>query len=153
MHADFAQKSDVEFVINNLCKDTEDELKIAFGENYKSKLLEELNKSPFGYKYAIILNSTSEIVGLFGIVPLNKYSAGIYLLTTENLHKGNIITFIRQAKLYIKHWGKKYKLLMDTCYKRNKTIIKWLKILGFKPSEYQNNDLQIWYKGEIKYYD
>lgn len=120
--------------------------------------------------YLIKLKSTGEPVGLFGLIPCgaevqaelelsdgdaraklhrskqNTNSAGIFLLTTNKLHNGNVITFLRQAKATIEQWLNEYDLIMDYCYKKNLTIQKWLRLLGFKPSLYQDNEFQVYYK-------
>lgn len=141
---------EIKQVLNNLCDDTVIELVKTFGKDYKRQtfaILRRLSK-----KYVIRLKQTNEPVGLFGLIPLNDDSAGIFLLTTDNLHKGNLITFLKQAKYQVEVWQEEYKLIMDTCYKKNKTIKKWLRLLGFKPSVYQDDNFQIYYKGNIGLY-
>lgn len=73
-------------------------------------------------------------------------AAGIFLLTTDKLHNGNVITFLRRAKTQIEQWLNEYDLIMDYCYKKNLTIQKWLRLLGFKPSSYHDNDFRVYYK-------
>lgn len=138
---------EIKYVLNNLCEDTVVELVKLFGNNYKFKtfcLIRALNK-----KYIIKLKHTNEPVGLFGLIPQSDDSAGIFLLTTNNLHKGNMITFLKGAKRQIEDWQSEYKLIMDSCYKKNEIIKKWLRLLGFKASIYQNDDFQVYYKGDI----
>ena len=140
---------EIKKVIDNLCNDTTLELKLIFGSEYHEKILEAIKNTD---NFIIRLKKTKEPVGLFGLIEFDEYSAGIYLLTTDKLHNGNIVTFIRQAKIQIGLWSEKYKLIMDNCYKQNMIIKKWLKLLGFKPSEYQDKDFQIYYKGDINLY-
>lgn len=94
-------KKEIEYVIENLCFDTVVELKALFGDIYKEVILNEINKT--ATKYLIKLKSTEEPVGLFGLLPQGNKSAGIFLLTTDNLYKGNKILFLKRAKEQIKN--------------------------------------------------
>jgi len=155
-------KTQIEYVLDNLCDDTVVELKAMYGDTYKQIVFEEILKT---YSHLIKLKSTGEPVGLFGLIEQNSKcgnellhnsrsrTAGIFLLTTDNLHKGNIILFLRRAKSQIQEWLNSYDLIMDRCYKKNLTIQKWLRLLGFKPSEFQDDDFQIYYKGNIRLYN
>lgn len=152
MYASISRNTkEIKYVLNNLCDDTVLELVKLFGNSYKFKtfcLIRALNK-----KYIIKLKHTNEPVGLFGLIPQSNNTAGIFLLTTDNLHKGNVITFLRSAKRQIEDWQSEYKLIMDSCYKKNETIKKWLRLLGFKASVYQDDDFQVYYKGDIGLYN
>lgn len=152
MYASISRNTkEIKYVLNNLCDDTVLELVKLFGNNYKFKtfnIIRALSK-----KYIIKLKHTNEPVGLFGLIPQSNNTAGIFLLTTDNLHKGNVITFLRSAKRQIEDWQSEYKLIMDSCYKKNETIKKWLRLLGFKASVYQDNDFQVYYKGDIGLYN
>lgn len=152
MYASISRNTkEIKYVLNNLCDDTVLELVKLFGNGYKFKtfcLIRALNK-----KYIIKLKHTNEPVGLFGLIPQSNNTAGIFLLTTDNLHKGNLITFLRSAKRQIEDWQSEYKLIMDSCYKKNETIKKWLRLLGFKASVYQDDDFQVYYKGDIGLYN
>lgn len=136
-------------VILNLSPKTEEEVKKVFGSNYTYGLVQELFDTEM---YVIKLKETGEPVGVYGVKELKKTSAGIYLLTTDKLHNGNMITFLKEARKRVILWEQQYRLLMDTCYKKNKTIIKWLTLLGFKPSIYEDKYFQIYYKGDINEY-
>lgn len=140
----------VDYVFEHLHKNTVKELKALYGDNYLRLLFKDIRNSEI---YVIHLKETSEPVGLFGLVPQSDKAAGIFLLTTENLYSGNMITFLKGCKKKIKDWSEKYTLLMDNCYKKNKTVVKWLKLLGFKPSQYQDDDFQIYYQGDINLYE
>lgn len=144
--------NEVEYVINNLCMDTVEELETNFGKDYKNYIIPEIKAAQ--NKYLIKLRQNNEPVGVFGIIPQNcKSCGGIFFLTTDNLHKGNVVTLLRQTKKYISQWEKEHNLIMDYCCKKNETIKKWLKLLGFKPSEnYQDDNFQIYYKGDIGLY-
>ncbi len=148
------QCNDVIHVIENLSHSTAVEMVGIFGYPYENILYQAIlqNKTE---SYVIKLKKTNEAVGLFGLTAqnLNKKSAGIYLLTTDNLKKGNIITFLKEAKKQVDVWTDKYDLLMDTCFKENKTIVKWLTLLGFKPSQYQDDNLQLYFKGDLSLYE
>lgn len=140
-------ESEIRYVIDNLCEDTVIELKTMFGENYKEVVCEEIRQ--LTTKYLIKLKETNEPVGLFGLLPQGINSAGVFLLTTDNLHNGNVITFLKRAKKQIEEWSEEYDLIMDRLYKKNQTIKKWLRLLGFKPSEFEDDEFQVYYKGDI----
>lgn len=140
-------ESEIRYVIDNLCEDTVIELKETFGENYKEVVSEEIRR--LTTKYIIKLKKTNEPVGLYGLLPQGRNSAGIFLLTTDNLHKGNVITFLKTAKKEIEKWSEQYDLIMDKLYKKNQTIKKWLRLLDFKPSEFEDDEFQVYYKGDI----
>lgn len=143
----------VEAVLDNLCEDTKTELKKIYktsdDSNYLQCTLDAIKDSEI---FVVKLQENNEPVGLYGLIPQDNESAGIFLLTTDNLHKGNLITFLKGAKKQVDEWSKQYKLIMDNCYKQNETIKKWLRLLGFKPSEYQDDNFQIYYKGDISLY-
>ena len=142
---------EIKHVLENLCEDTAIEAKTLLGSNYKEYIFHTLRCVT--EKQIIKLKSSGEAVGLFGLIPFGDGVGGIFLLTTDNLHKGNVITFLRRAKLQIQKWESKYSLIMDRHYKKNETIKKWLKLLGFVPSEaHQDKDFQIYYKGNIGLY-
>lgn len=144
-------ESEIRYVIDNLCEDTVIELKTMFGENYKEVVCEEIRQ--LTTKYLIKLKETNEPVGLFGLLPQGINSAGVFLLTTDNLHNGNVITFLKRAKKQIEEWSEEYDLIMDRLYKKNQTIKKWLRLLGFKPSEFEDDEFQVYYKGDIGLYN
>lgn len=151
MYSEIAKsEQEIKHVLENLCDDTILELTKIFGQSYEKDVFNQIKQ--LTTKYLIKLKSTGEPVGLFGLIPQNTNSAGIFLLTTDKLHNGNVITFLRQAKATIEQWFNEYDLIMDYCYKKNLTIQKWLRLLGFKPSEYQDNDFQVYYKGNIGLY-
>lgn len=152
MYASISRNTrEIKYVLNNLCDDTVLELVKLFGNNYKFKTFNIIRA--LGKKYIIKLKHTNEPVGLFGLIPQSNNTAGIFLLTTDNLHKGNVITFLKGAKRQIEDWQSEYELIMDSCYKKNETIKKWLRLLGFKASVYQDNDFQVYYKGDIRLYN
>lgn len=146
---DYKSINTVERVLETLHKDTVAELKKKYGESYISQTFEAIRESEI---FVIRLKSTREPVGLYGLIEVSEKSAGIFLLTSENLHKGNLITFLKEARNQVNEWSKEYKLIMDCCDKQNKTIIKWLTLLGFKPSQYEDEKFQVYYKGDLSLY-
>lgn len=112
---------EVRFVLDNLCNDTKIEVEKIFGDDYRKQIFQiiRLIKKE---RYIIRLKQTNEPVGVFGLIPVNENSGGIFLLTCDNLHKGNVITFLKSAKRQIDKWCEEYKLIMDSCYKQNETI-------------------------------
>lgn len=147
---DYRSIHTVEYVLENLHKDTVAELKKKYGEKYALPTFEAIRESEI---FVIRLKSTREPVGLYGLIEQENNSAGIFLLTCQNLHKGNLITFLKRARKQINEWSEEYKLIMDNCDKNNKTIIKWLTLLGFKPAPYQDEDFQIYFKGDLSLYE
>lgn len=139
----------VEDVLENLCDDTVTELKKIYGTDYLRQTFEAIKDTEI---FVIRLKNNNKPVGLYGLIPEGEQSAGIYLLTTRNLHNGNVITFLKEARKQVKKWSEEYKLIMDNCYKQNKIIKKWLALLGFQPSEYQDEDFQIYFKGDLSLY-
>lgn len=145
--------SEVQYVLDNLSEETKEELHLLFGNDYKQRTFEIIIKTEI---YIIRLKENNKPVGVYGLVPVNdndKYSKGIYLLPTNSLHEGNIITFLKGAKKQVLAWARQYGLIMDNLYKENKTIQKWLKLLGFLPSPYQNDIFQLYYIGDLSQYE
>lgn len=180
MYSEIAEnEQEIKEVLKNLCDDTVFELKKIFGQNYEKDVFNQIEQLTT-CTCLIKLKSTGEPVGLFGLIPCgaeveaepqlsdgdvrvcenklnrskqNHKSAGIFLLTTDKLRNGNIITFLRRAKVQIEEWLDEYDLIMDYCCKKNLKIQKWLRLLGFKPSLYCDDDFQIYYIGNIGLYD
>ena len=136
-------------VLENLHEDTVIELKKIFEKNYIEKTYEAIKD----YEIHVIKLNNDMPVGLFGVIPFQFKTAGIFLLTTKNLAYGNKIKFLREAKKIVKKWEVQYELLMDSCYKKNEKIKKWLLLLGFVPSKYEDENFQIYYKGNIELYE
>lgn len=154
MYSELAHnEEEIKEVLENLCSDTVIELKM-FINSYKEEIFEAIKK--LSVSYVIKLKENNKPVGLFGLIPQHtangKKAAGIFLLTTDELHKGNILTFLKGAKKQVEKWCSEYDLIMDKCCKHNQTIIKWLKLLGFSPSKFQDDDFQIYYRGKIELY-
>ena len=107
----------VEAVLDNLCEDTKTELKKIYKTSEDSNYLEQTFQAIKDSEIFVVkLQKTNEPVGLYGLIPQDNESAGIFLLTTDNLHKGNIITFLKGTKKQVEEWSKTYKLIMDNCY-------------------------------------
>ncbi|MCD8378374.1 MAG: hypothetical protein LUB59_06265, partial [Candidatus Gastranaerophilales bacterium] len=87
MYKETANLTDIKFVLDNLCDETLEELKLMFGEKYKTAAFDEIKGAV--EKYIIKLKCTHEPVGVFGLVPAtcdeNMTTAGIFLLTTYNM--------------------------------------------------------------------
>ncbi len=142
--------NEIKYILERLNSEAVAELKVLFGNDYKNQAFQILRAAK--EKFVIKLEKTKEPVGLYGVVHSTSSVAGIFFLTTNNLHKGNKIKLLRGAKNQISLWEKKYKLILDSCHKNNYIIAKWLRLLGFKPSEFQDNNIQIWYKGDLNEY-
>ena len=123
----------VEEVIDKLIGLTVEELIIRFGFEWKKEVKAIVNLAK--EKYVIRLKENDEPVGLFGIIEETQDVAGIFLLMSEEIKKGNMIHLIRQSKAIVDDWMKDYKALLDDCHFENEKIIRWLMFLGFKPTD------------------
>ncbi len=141
---------DVRYVLERLNNEAVAELKKIYGTDYLRQTFDAIKDTEI---FVIRLKSNNEPVGVFGIIPQDEKVGGIFFLTTDNLHKGNNIKLLKGAKRQIAIWEQKYELIMDSCHKDNKTVAKWLHLLGFKPSKFEDNDIQIYYKGDIELAD
>lgn len=154
MFIDNTTPEDIDFVIDNLCEKVIEELKVMFGDDYKFLLSEQLYNLQLEDIRTVRLKKNNEPVAIFGLIPLNEYPsiniiAGIFFLSTENLYQGNMITFLKGTKKVVDCWAKQYQLLLDKCYKRYSSVVKWLKFLGFEPHpESKGKDFQIYFKGD-----
>lgn len=138
---------EIRYVLDRLNPEAVSELKTLFGESYKKNAFQIIRAVT--NKHIIKLEKTNEPVGVYGIIPMKqKNICGIFFLTTENLHKGNKIKLLREAKKQIEIWGTRYETIMDSCHKSSETIKKWLTLLGFKPSGWEDNDIHVYYKGK-----
>lgn len=146
MYVDDITVNDINFVVAHLCNKAIEELRVKFGNSFRYDTLCYLYNVPFRFIKTIKLKKTGETVGLFGLVPLTDDSAGIFFLSTEKLYEGNMFLFLRETKKQIEAWNSKYEILLDDCYKQNKSVIKWLKILGFKPTADEDKNFQIYQK-------
>ena len=137
---------EIRYVLDNLNPEAVSELKTLFGNDYKKNAFQIIRAVTT--KYLIKLENTGEPVGIYGIIPMKqKNICGIFFLTTNNLHKGNKIKLLKGAKKQIAIWEQKYETIMDSCHKTSETIKKWLKLLGFKPSGWEDNNIEVYYKG------
>ena len=145
---------ELKYVLERLNKEAVAELKKLFGNDYKNEAY-KIIKNVKNEKFVIKLEKTKEPIGVYGLCGSNSKktsSVGIFFLTTDNLNKGNKIKLLKGAKKQIALWETKYKLIMDSCHKDNRIVAKWLHLLGFKPSKFQDEDIQIWYKGDLNEY-
>ncbi len=138
---------DIRYVLDNLNPEAVYELKTLFGESYKKNAFQIIRATTI--KNIIKLKDTNEPVGVYGLIPMkNPKHCGIFFLTTNNLQKGNITKLLREAKKQIAIWETQYETIMDSCHKSSETIKKWLTLLGFKPSGWEDNNIHVYYKGK-----
>lgn len=149
MYVDEPDNKAIDYIIENLCDKAIDELLIKFGKSYEYDTKIYLYSIPFKNIKIIRLKNNDEPVALFGYIPLENNSAGIFFLSTNNLYEGNMIKFLKGTKHYIDEWSKEYPILLDDCYKKNDSVIKWLKFLKFEPTTTESDNFQI-YKREVK---
>lgn len=139
--------NEIKYVLERLNPEAVAELKVLFGNDYKNQAF-QIIRATRGDKFIIKLEKTNEPVGIYGIIPMKQETAcGIFFLTTSNIHKGNKIKLLKGAKKQIAIWEQKYETIMDSCHKTSETIKKWLKLLGFKPSGWEDNNIEVYYKG------
>ncbi len=134
------------YIVENLCKEAIEELELLFGQSYKTDGLNFLKKIPSENIKLIRLKENNEAVAVFGIVAQDENSAGVFFLSTKNLLKGNMITFLKGTKSCIDEWNQGYKILLDSCCKKNKSVIKWLGFLGFVATNEEDENFQIYKK-------
>lgn len=137
-------------LLSKLCNKAKEVLEALYGKDFVSIVANQIIEGP--EKAFIRLKSTDEAVGIFGLTDQGDKVGGIFLLTTDNLCKGNMTTLLRGAKKQIREWERSYDLLLDNSCKKNTHIQKWLKLLGFKPSDLQDENFRIYYKGNLSLY-
>ena len=142
---EISNDNEVRNVLNELHPKTKDELIKIFGKNYKERVFEEIKNAK--RKYLIKLDDNT-ISGVFGVVEYKENIAGIFFISKDNL-KGHKISLLKKAHEVIRVFSREYELLFDSCYKKNKTIEKWLKMLGFKPSCIEAKGFRVFYIGNI----
>lgn len=112
--------------------------------------LEALNKTPQqsllrGFIFSDECFSVwheNEIIGMFGVSSFNlpKGFCTVWFLGNDECTK-HPVSFVKEGKKYINKWLKKYDLIMNAVYEKNKTHIAWLKAVGvsFSSSVIINN--------------
>lgn len=124
---------EIEEIIEKLSGLTVEEAIIRFGNNWKKEVKTIINLAK--EKFVIRLKNSNIPVGVFGLIEESEDVAGIFLLLSEEIKKGNMIHLIRESKKVVDDWSKNYKALLDDCHYENEKIIRWLMMLGFKPTE------------------
>lgn len=121
-------------VLYNLREDDRKEMMQEFGSDWLKIIYDNSKKA----NVKIIMNQRYHPVGLYAIKELDKQTAQICLLTTEEIKKDDVY-FLLAMKKQIQEWKQKYKRLENYVYKHNKQAIKWLRWLGFNLEEYDKN--------------
>jgi len=121
-------------VLDNLRDEDKFEMRCEFGPDYKQTIKEFCLSS--GH-FKIIIDEKFTPIGLFGCEETTPETAEVCLLVTNEFKK-HFKDFLCQAKQYISLWKKQYKILHNLVYKHNKQALKWLKILGFKVTDYDD---------------
>ena len=143
----FPEAVEIELVLDNLSELTEKELIKGFGKDYKTKMINILSLSKC--IYLIKLKVDNAPVGIFGLIEETKEVAGIFFLSTDGLYQGNMIKLIRESKKVVDEWLKEYKVLLDDCHLKNEKVMRWLCLLGFKPTgEIKEGGFATYYKGD-----
>lgn len=148
MYGDTATEKEINFVMDNLCSASNNELRDIFGKDYKQKVIEKILQTED--KNIIKLKSTSEAVGIVGVIKVSPNVGGLFFVSTDYLKKGNMFTLLRDSKRYIQEWSNQYKLLYDQCSKENLLVIKWLEFLRFNLLS-STDEFNLYYKGELNY--
>lgn len=143
----FPEAVEIECVLDNFSELTKFELIKGFGNEYKEKIIKILFDSK--YLNLIKLKADNTPVGMFGLIEVTKEVAGIFFLSTDGIYQGNMIKLIRESKKVVDEWLKEYKVLLDDCYLHNQKVMKWLCLLGFKPTgEIKEGGFATYYKGD-----
>ena len=133
MYIDYMpETSEILCLLDNLSELTKQELILSFGKNYKDKVINLLSISKC--LYLIKSKSNNNAVGMFGLLEEDKKTAGIFFLTSDEIHQGNMIKLLKTSKVVIDEWLEDYEVLLDDCHKENIKVRKWLEFLGFKPN-------------------
>jgi hypothetical protein len=143
----FPEAVEIEHVLNNLSELTKEESKKSFGKNYKDSFINILPLTKC--VYLIKLKTDNTPVGMFGLFEETEEVAGIFFLSTDGLYQGNMIKLIRESKKVVDGWLKEYKVLLDDCHLENEKVMRWLCLLGFKPTgEIKEGGFATYYKGD-----
>lgn len=148
MYGDIATEKEINFVMDNLCSASENELRDIFGKDYKQKVIEKILQTED--KNLIKLKATGEAVGIVGVVKVNLNVGGLFFVSTDSLKNGNMFTLLRDSKIYVQEWSKQYKLLYDQCSNKNLLVMKWLEFLRFNLLS-STDEFNLYYKGELNY--
>jgi hypothetical protein len=137
------------YILNNLKKEDELEMIEEFGANYKEILKFECINSD---EIQVIVDMNDLPIALFGCRKINNNTAEVCLLVTDEFSK-HFIYFIKQAKIYLNNWLETYSRLENYVYKTNKSTIKWLKLLGFNVTDYNEKKMYFYMenKNNAKY--
>ena len=139
---------DVEYILDNLREEDLIEATETHKENWRQEIINELLKHQNEY---IIAKSKKDkkpvlMAGAFNQDKTMPYSAVVWMLSTPEIAKHQK-TFIKEMKKEIEKYDEKYSLLCNRIYKSNHIAKKWLKLVGFKfINDNENKDFQIFYR-------
>lgn len=130
-----ANKSDedVEYILNNLRFEDEEELKSLFGEDWKEQTCKRIMQTKF---YVMLGKGKDDKtpICMGGIEQDEKDAQGIgcaWLLCTDELQKHGL-QILKELKKEVEKADERFWLTYNVIYEKNYTAKKWLKWLGFK---------------------
>ena len=102
--------------------------------------IEALGHNGLGVVFSVLLsdvavsffNSQGEIAGVAGIVPDSREGVGIIWMLCTPVVQSQRITFVKQAKAWLRDEQSNYRVLWNLADARNQLHHKLLKMLGFK---------------------
>ena len=124
---------DVEYILNHLRYEDEQECKALFGDNWKEKTLNHIMTSKF---YVMLGNAKSDKtpVCMGGFEHTAQDDPGIgcaWFLCTDDIKKHKIC-ILRELKEEIKKADERFWLTYNIIYEKNFSAKSWLKRLGYK---------------------
>lgn len=126
--------SDIQYILDNLRKEDEEELIAQLGLNWKEKMLNYSAGKIFKILYGVDNVGKRVPIAIGGFTELSEKDptiACVWLLSTNAVLKNKRL-FFQEIKKQLIEAEKKYTILYNYIYKSNYTAKSWLKNLGFK---------------------
>lgn len=112
----------------NLREADQKELLLSSGEEPLEALIASLQASE---ECNAILNDEDEVVGIFGVAPVDEHLGSPWLLGSEGI-KDIAKEFIEGSHDWVEQVQSKYRVLVNYVHKDNEIAIKWLRKLDFQ---------------------
>ena len=146
-HVRRAISADIAFLAPKMRQADRDEIKASDNIGAAEALM-----TPFQYTghrtWSVIGTDEEYVIGMFGSVPTLEPDYGVaWLLSSDELFNYKK-EFIRQSPEWVAQMGKNYKYLYNWVDCRNTKSIKWLKHLGFKEIQREEQ----YGKGKMPFY-
>ena len=126
-HYRTATLSDCIKLAPNLREQDKEELKLASGDEPLEALIYSLNASE---ECNAIIDDNDNIVGLFGVAPVDELTGSPWLLGAEGI-KDIKQEFLEGCSSWITEVQERHPILLNYVHKDNTVAIRWLRWLGF----------------------